>query len=128
MFNGLFYLLQLLTYKLVSYIPLGKLTFCKVDNLSATDPPPALSLCLSLFFSLSPYLFSQVFYYSTGIFETAGVAEPIYAPIGAGVVNTVFTVVSVSTVLHCGSKTWSQLTVNSTSTRELFRGGQAKKA
>ena len=42
---------------------------------------------------------SQVFYYSTGIFESAGVAEPIYATIGAGVVNTVFTVVSVSTVL-----------------------------
>lgn len=38
----------------------------------------------------------QVFYYSTGIFSNAGVSEPIYATIGAGVVNTVFTVVSVS--------------------------------
>lgn len=38
----------------------------------------------------------QVFYYSTGIFDTAGVTQPIYATIGAGVVNTVFTVVSVS--------------------------------
>lgn len=38
----------------------------------------------------------QVFYYSTGIFERAGVAQPVYATIGAGVVNTVFTVVSVS--------------------------------
>lgn len=38
---------------------------------------------------------SQVFYYSTGIFESAGVTKPIYATIGAGAVNTVFTVVSV---------------------------------
>lgn len=30
------------------------------------------------------------------MFETAGVSQPIYATIGAGVVNTVFTVVSVS--------------------------------
>jgi len=44
--------------------------------------------------SLSPPL--QVFYYSTSIFEKAGVAQPIYATIGAGVVNTAFTVVSVS--------------------------------
>lgn len=40
--------------------------------------------------------FCQVFYYSTGIFSAAGVTQPIYATIGAGVVNTVFTVVSVS--------------------------------
>ncbi|KAK1896247.1 Solute carrier family 2 facilitated glucose transporter member 3 [Dissostichus eleginoides] len=37
---------------------------------------------------------NAVFYYSTGIFDTAGVTQPIYATIGAGVVNTVFTVVS----------------------------------
>lgn len=37
----------------------------------------------------------QVFYYSTGIFERAGVAQPVYATVGAGVVNTAFTVVSV---------------------------------
>nr|XP_021522314.1 solute carrier family 2, facilitated glucose transporter member 3-like [Aotus nancymaae] len=39
---------------------------------------------------------TNVFYYSTGIFKDAGVQEPIYATIGAGVVNTIFTVVSVS--------------------------------
>lgn len=38
----------------------------------------------------------KVFYYSTGIFERAGVSQPVYATIGAGVVNTAFTVVSVS--------------------------------
>lgn len=37
-----------------------------------------------------------MFYYSTGIFESAGVTKPIVATIGAGAVNTVFTVVSVS--------------------------------
>ncbi|MEQ2216132.1 hypothetical protein XENOCAPTIV_011209, partial [Xenoophorus captivus] len=35
-----------------------------------------------------------VFYYSTGIFSSAGVKQPIYATIGAGIVNTIFTVVS----------------------------------
>lgn len=40
----------------------------------------------------------QVFYYSTGIFDSAGVKQPIYATIGAGVVNTVFTIVSVRVV------------------------------
>ncbi|KAJ0064913.1 hypothetical protein NL108_017528, partial [Boleophthalmus pectinirostris] len=39
---------------------------------------------------------NAVFYYSTGIFERAGVAQPVYATIGAGVVNTAFTVISVS--------------------------------
>lgn len=42
----------------------------------------------------------QIFYYSTLIFEKAGVEQPIYATIGAGVVNTAFTVVSVSSVKH----------------------------
>lgn len=44
-----------------------------------------------------------MFYYSTGIFKDAGVEEPIYATIGAGVVNTIFTVVSVSWMV------WSSL-------------------
>lgn len=44
----------------------------------------------------------QVFYYSTGIFERAGVSQPVYATIGAGVVNTAFTVVSVRhSILRC---------------------------
>ncbi|NIG60935.1 solute carrier family 2, facilitated glucose transporter member 4 [Pontoporia blainvillei] len=37
---------------------------------------------------------NAVFYYSTSIFETAGVGQPAYATIGVGVVNTVFTLVS----------------------------------
>ncbi|XP_003470635.1 solute carrier family 2, facilitated glucose transporter member 3 isoform X1 [Cavia porcellus] len=47
---------------------------------------------------------NAVFYYSTGIFEDAGVQEPIYATIGAGVVNTIFTVVSVFLVDRAGRR------------------------
>ncbi|MEQ2203883.1 hypothetical protein XENOCAPTIV_004935 [Xenoophorus captivus] len=50
-------------------------------------------------------LVAQVFYYSTGIFEKAGVTQPIYATIGAGVVNTVFTVVSLFLVERAGRRT-----------------------
>uniref|UniRef100_A0A672FEH9 Solute carrier family 2, facilitated glucose transporter member 3-like n=1 Tax=Salarias fasciatus TaxID=181472 RepID=A0A672FEH9_SALFA len=48
---------------------------------------------------------NAVFYYSTNIFKTAGVTEPIYATIGAGVVNTVFTVVSLFLVERAGRRT-----------------------
>ncbi|KAE8603952.1 hypothetical protein XENTR_v10014515 [Xenopus tropicalis] len=37
-----------------------------------------------------------IFYYSTSIFTRAGISQPVYATIGVGAVNTVFTVVSVS--------------------------------
>ncbi|XP_026224011.1 solute carrier family 2, facilitated glucose transporter member 1-like isoform X1 [Anabas testudineus] len=47
---------------------------------------------------------NAVFYYSTGIFERAGVAQPVYATIGAGVVNTVFTVVSLFVVERVGRR------------------------
>ncbi|KAJ7329702.1 hypothetical protein JRQ81_015876 [Phrynocephalus forsythii] len=48
---------------------------------------------------------NAVFYYSTGIFKDAGVKEPVYATIGAGVVNTVFTAVSVFLVERAGRRT-----------------------
>nr|QDF45859.1 glucose transporter 3b [Lateolabrax maculatus] len=48
---------------------------------------------------------NAVFYYSTGIFDKAGVTQPIYATIGAGVVNTVFTVVSLFLVERVGRRT-----------------------
>lgn len=41
----------------------------------------------------------QVFYYSTEIFRSAGITGPIFVTIGAGAVNTVFTVVSVSVLI-----------------------------
>uniref|UniRef100_A0A3Q3JEL9 Major facilitator superfamily (MFS) profile domain-containing protein n=1 Tax=Monopterus albus TaxID=43700 RepID=A0A3Q3JEL9_MONAL len=48
---------------------------------------------------------NAVFYYSTSIFEKAGVTQPVYATIGAGVVNTVFTVVSLFLVERAGRRT-----------------------
>ncbi|NWR61756.1 GTR3 protein, partial [Bucorvus abyssinicus] len=48
---------------------------------------------------------NAVFYYSTGIFERAGITQPVYATIGAGVVNTIFTVVSLFLVERAGRRT-----------------------
>ncbi|XP_013926856.1 PREDICTED: solute carrier family 2, facilitated glucose transporter member 1 [Thamnophis sirtalis] len=48
---------------------------------------------------------NAVFYYSTDIFERAGVQQPVYATIGAGVVNTAFTVVSLFVVERAGRRT-----------------------
>ncbi|XP_029975041.1 solute carrier family 2, facilitated glucose transporter member 1-like [Salarias fasciatus] len=47
---------------------------------------------------------NAVFYYSTRIFERAGVSQPVYATIGAGVVNTAFTVVSLFVVERVGRR------------------------
>ncbi|XP_069383371.1 solute carrier family 2, facilitated glucose transporter member 1-like [Paralichthys olivaceus] len=47
---------------------------------------------------------NAVFYYSTGIFVRAGVSQPVYATIGAGVVNTAFTVVSLFVVERVGRR------------------------
>ncbi|XP_028995771.1 solute carrier family 2, facilitated glucose transporter member 2 [Betta splendens] len=46
-----------------------------------------------------------IFYYSTSIFALAGVAQPVYATIGVGVINTVFTLVSVALVDRAGRRT-----------------------
>lgn len=44
----------------------------------------------------------KIFYYSTAIFEQAGVTQPVYATIGVGVINTIFTLVSVSIAYDTG--------------------------
>ncbi|XP_053481817.1 solute carrier family 2, facilitated glucose transporter member 1 [Ictalurus furcatus] len=48
---------------------------------------------------------NAVFYYSTEIFTKAGITEPTYATIGAGIVNTIFTVVSLFLVERAGRRT-----------------------
>ncbi|XP_071985447.1 solute carrier family 2, facilitated glucose transporter member 3-like [Engystomops pustulosus] len=48
---------------------------------------------------------NAVFYYSTSIFEKAKVPNPVIATIGAGIVNTVFTVVSLLVVERAGRRT-----------------------
>ncbi|EHB18025.1 Solute carrier family 2, facilitated glucose transporter member 3 [Heterocephalus glaber] len=54
--------------------------------------------------SQQPSGINAVFYYSTEIFKDAGVQEPIYATIGAGVVNTILTVFSVFLVERVGRR------------------------
>lgn len=57
-----------------------------------------ISVYLSVYLSLDYP--PQIFYYSTAIFERAGVTQPVYATIGVGVINLVFTMVSVSKLLN----------------------------
>ncbi|KAF6121748.1 solute carrier family 2 member 2 [Phyllostomus discolor] len=45
-----------------------------------------------------------IFYYSTSIFQTAGISQPVYATIGVGAINTVFTVLSVFLVEKAGRR------------------------
>ncbi|XP_069753700.1 solute carrier family 2, facilitated glucose transporter member 2 isoform X2 [Narcine bancroftii] len=55
---------------------------------------------------------NAIFYYSTAIFQQAGVSEPVYATIGVGFVNIIFTIASIFLVDHAGR-------------RSLFMVGQA---
>ncbi|XP_013886414.1 solute carrier family 2, facilitated glucose transporter member 2 [Austrofundulus limnaeus] len=63
-----------------------------------------------LFVALMMHLSQQfsginaIFYYSTAIFSQAGVSQPVYATIGVGVINTVFTLVSVALVDKAGRR------------------------
>ncbi|KAB0357588.1 hypothetical protein FD754_001744 [Muntiacus muntjak] len=65
--------------------------------------PLVIAIVLQLSQQLSGI--NAVFYYSTSIFESAGVEKPAYATIGAGVINTVFTLVSVFLVERAGRRT-----------------------
>ncbi|XP_057189514.1 solute carrier family 2, facilitated glucose transporter member 2 [Triplophysa rosa] len=64
-----------------------------------------------LFVALMMHLSQQfsginaIFYYSTAIFQTAGVGQPVYATIGVGVLNIIFTLVSVVLVDRTGRRT-----------------------
>ncbi|XDA83838.1 hypothetical protein R6Z07F_013705 [Ovis aries] len=65
--------------------------------------PIVVSIMLQLSQQLSGI--NTVIYYSTGIFKDAGVQEPVYATISTGVVNTIFTVVSLFLVERAGRRT-----------------------
>ncbi|XP_060918939.1 solute carrier family 2, facilitated glucose transporter member 2 [Labrus mixtus] len=64
-------------------------------------------LIVALMMHLSQQLsgINAIFYYSTNIFANAGVAQPVYATIGVGVINTIFTLVSVALVDRAGRRT-----------------------
>eukprot|EP00061_Rhincodon_typus_P014415 g41416.t1 len=65
--------------------------------------PIVIAIVLQLSQQLSGI--NAIFYYSTSIFEKAGVEQPVYATIGSGVVNTAFTVVSLFVVERAGRRT-----------------------
>ncbi|XP_062271112.1 solute carrier family 2, facilitated glucose transporter member 1 [Scomber scombrus] len=68
-------------------------------------------LLIAVILQLSQQLsgINAIFYYSTRIFEKAGVEQPVYATIGAGVVNTAFTVVSLFVVERAGRRSLHML-------------------
>lgn len=80
-----------------------QVTLLELFRVRSYRQPLMISIMLQLSQQLSGI--NAVFYYSTGIFEDAGVKEPIYATIGAGVVNTIFTVVSLFLVEKAGRRT-----------------------
>ncbi|XP_030644441.1 solute carrier family 2, facilitated glucose transporter member 3a [Chanos chanos] len=80
-----------------------KVTIPELFRTAAYRQPLLIAVLLQLSQQLSGI--NAVFYYSTGIFESAGVKQPIYATIGAGAVNTVFTVVSLFLVERAGRRT-----------------------
>ncbi|CAI5783504.1 solute carrier family 2, facilitated glucose transporter member 3-like [Podarcis lilfordi] len=68
------------------------------------SPSYRQAIIIAIVLQLSQQLsgINAVFYYSTEVFEDAGVKQAVYATIGAGVVNTIFTVVSVSSLWQHG--------------------------
>lgn len=80
-----------------------QVTVLELFRARSYQQPIMISIMLQLSQQLSGI--NAVFYYSTGIFKDAGVEEPIYATIGAGVVNTIFTVVSLFLVEKAGRRT-----------------------
>lgn len=80
-----------------------KVTIIELFRSPVYRQPIVIAIILQLSQQLSGI--NAVFYYSTGIFAEAGVSQPIYATIGAGVVNTVFTVVSLFLVERAGRRT-----------------------
>ncbi|XP_029310542.1 solute carrier family 2, facilitated glucose transporter member 1-like [Cottoperca gobio] len=69
--------------------------------------PIIISIMLQLSQQLSGI--NAIFYYSTSIFMKAGVQSPVYATIGAGVVNCAFTVVSLFLIERTGRRTLHML-------------------
>ncbi|XP_067360200.1 solute carrier family 2, facilitated glucose transporter member 1 isoform X2 [Channa argus] len=84
-----------------------KVTIAELFRSPLYRQPLLIAVTLQLSQQLSGI--NAVFYYSTRIFEKAGVAQPVYATIGAGVVNTAFTVVSLFVVERAGRRSLHML-------------------
>uniref|UniRef100_A0A671YWX5 Solute carrier family 2 member 1 n=1 Tax=Sparus aurata TaxID=8175 RepID=A0A671YWX5_SPAAU len=84
-----------------------KVTIPELFRSNLYRQPLLIALVLQLSQQLSGI--NAIFYYSTRIFEKAGVEQPVYATIGAGVVNTAFTVVSLFVVERAGRRSLHML-------------------
>ncbi|XP_061591573.1 solute carrier family 2, facilitated glucose transporter member 1-like [Cololabis saira] len=79
-----------------------KVTIAELFRSPLYRQPIMVAIMLQLSQQLSGI--NAVFYYSTRIFERAGVSQPVFATIGAGVVNVAFTVVSLFIVERMGRR------------------------
>ncbi|XP_077017140.1 solute carrier family 2, facilitated glucose transporter member 2 [Tamandua tetradactyla] len=79
-----------------------KVSIMKLFTNSSYRKPVLVALMLHMAQQFSGI--NGIFYYSTSIFQTAGISQPVYATIGVGAVNTVFTVLSVFLVEKAGRR------------------------
>ncbi|XP_034757257.1 solute carrier family 2, facilitated glucose transporter member 4-like [Etheostoma cragini] len=84
-----------------------KVSILELFRSSLYRQPIIISILLQLSQQLSGI--NAIFYYSTSIFMKAGVQSPVYATIGAGVVNCAFTVVSLFLIEKMGRRTLHML-------------------
>ncbi|KAL6461253.1 hypothetical protein MHYP_G00312190 [Metynnis hypsauchen] len=95
-----------------------KVTIPELFRTATYRQPLLIAVVLQLSQQLSGI--NAVFYYSTGIFESAGVTQPIYATIGAGAVNVVFTVVSLFLVERAGRRSLHLIGLGGMAVSALF--------
>uniref|UniRef100_A0A8C4II72 Solute carrier family 2 member 2 n=1 Tax=Dicentrarchus labrax TaxID=13489 RepID=A0A8C4II72_DICLA len=81
------------------------LRFCILPKIRSSVYRQQLIVALMMHLSQQLSGINGIFYYSTAIFARAGVAQPVYATIGVGVINTIFTMVSVALVDKAGRRT-----------------------
>ncbi|KAI5179124.1 Solute Carrier Family 2, Facilitated Glucose Transporter Member 2 [Manis pentadactyla] len=79
-----------------------KVSIIQLFTNSSYQQPTLVALMLHMAQQFSGI--NGIFYYSTSIFQTAGISQPVYATIGVGVINMVFTAVSVFLVEKAGRR------------------------
>ncbi|XP_038642924.1 solute carrier family 2, facilitated glucose transporter member 4-like [Scyliorhinus canicula] len=80
-----------------------KVTIAQLFRIPSYRQPIIIAVTLQLSQQLSGI--NAVFYYSTSIFISMGIQQPVYITIGVGIINTAFTVVSLFLVERMGRRT-----------------------
>ncbi|XP_041037261.1 solute carrier family 2, facilitated glucose transporter member 4-like [Carcharodon carcharias] len=80
-----------------------KVTIAQLFRSPSYRQPIFIAITLQLSQQLSGV--NAVFYYSTSIFISMGIQQPVYVTIGVGIINTAFTVVSLFLVERMGRRT-----------------------